>query len=319
MRYLVTGGLGFIGSHLVEALLARGDAATVLDDASTGVAGNLAALHNNPRLTLHAGSVCDELAVDEAIAGCDAVLHLGAAVGVSRILERKVASITTNVRGTEVVLRAAWGHGRLPVFIASSSEVYGKLEEIPFREDADSVLGATSLHRWSYACSKAMDEYLALAYHAERGLPVVIGRFFNITGPRQSPHYGMVLPRFCRAAQAGDAITVHGDGTQARCFLHVADCIAAVLALMATPSAYGQVVNIGSTEEVTILRLAELVKSTLKSSSPLRLIPYSEAYPQGGFEDMRRRVPDISKLRRLTGWAATKDLQAMIRECAAAL
>jgi UDP-glucose 4-epimerase len=259
------------------------------------------------------------LAVDEAIAGCDAVLHLGAAVGVNRILERKVASITTNVRGTEVVLRAAWGHGRLPVFIASSSEVYGKLEQIPFREDADSVLGATSLHRWSYACSKAMDEYLALAYHAERGLPVVIGRFFNITGPRQSPHYGMVLPRFCRAAKAGETLTVHGDGTQARCFLHVADCVAAVLALMATPAAHGQVVNIGGTEEVSMWRLAELVKTALKSSSPLRLVPYSEAYPQGGFEDMRRRVPDISKLQRLTGWAASKDLQAMIRECAAAL
>lgn len=319
MRYLVTGGLGFIGSHLVETLLAGGDAVTVLDDASTGRAANLTAHHGNPRLTLQAGSVCDELAVDEAIVNCQAVLHLGAAVGVSRILERKVASITTNVRGTEVVLRAAWGHGRLPVFIASSSEVYGKLEQVPFREDSDSVLGATSLHRWSYACSKAMDEYLALAYHAERGLPVVIGRLFNITGPRQSPHYGMVLPRFCRAALAGEPITVHGDGAQARCFLHVADCIAAIVALMATPAAHGQVINIGGTEEVSIRRLAELVKAELGSASAIRLIPYSEAYPQGGFEDMRRRLPDVTKLQRLTGWTATRDLRTMIRECAAAL
>jgi UDP-glucose 4-epimerase len=314
MRYLVTGGCGFIGSHLTEVLLARGDAVTVLDDGSTGRRGNLRAVESHPQLTVTSGSVCDELAVDEAIAGCDRVIHLAASVGVTRILERKVASITTNIRGTEVVLRAAWGHGRLPVFIASSSEVYGKLDRVPFRESDDSVLGATSLHRWSYACAKAMDEYLALAYHAERNLPAVIGRFFNITGPRQSPSYGMVLPRFVQAALAKTSIEVYGDGKQSRCFLHVADAVAAILALMDCPAAVGQVVNIGAAEEVSIIELAELVRSQANSPAALRLVSYSEAYPQGGFEDMRRRVPDTTKLEGLTGWRPSRDLPAIVRE-----
>lgn len=314
MRYLITGGSGFIGSHVVEALLARGDAVTVLDDTSTGRSDNIAAFRDHQRLSWHQGSVCDELAVDEAIAGCDRVIHLAAAVGVTRILDRKVGSITTNIRGTEVVLRAAWGHGRLPVFIASSSEVYGKLERVPFREDDDSVLGATSLHRWSYACAKAMDEYLALAYHAERELPVYIGRFFNVTGPRQSPHYGMVLPRFIAAAQAGRALEVYGDGQQARCFLHVADAVTAVLALMDCPQALGQVVNIGANEEISMADLAERVRQVVGSKVPHRLVPYATAYPQGGFEDMRRRVPDTTKLHGLTGWTATRSLDAIIRD-----
>lgn len=319
MRFLVTGGAGFIGSHLVEALLARGDAVTVLDDVSTGSWDNLAGVRGHGALTLVAGSVCDELVVDEAMAGVDAVIHLAAAVGVTRILERKVASIVTNVRGTEVVLRAAWAAGRLPVFIASSSEVYGKLEKVPFREDDDSVLGASRLHRWSYACAKAMDEYLALAYRAERGLPVVIGRFFNVTGPRQSASYGMVLPRFVQAARAGRAIEVYGDGRQTRCFLHVADAIAAILALMAAPAAVGEVVNIGGEEEISMLDLAELVKRETGSPAAIRLVSYREAYPQGGFEDMRRRVPDVSKLQRLTGWQRRRDLRAIVRACAGTL
>lgn len=314
MRYLVTGGSGFIGSHVTEALLARGDAVTVLDDVSTGRLANLAGVAEHPQLQRIVGSACDELAVDEAIVGCERVIHLAAAVGVTRILERKVASITTNIRGTEVVLRAAWAHGRLPVFIASSSEVYGKLDRLPFRETDDSVLGATSLHRWSYACAKAMDEYLALAYHAERGLPVVIGRFFNVTGPRQSAAYGMVLPRFVAAAKAGTAIEVYGDGMQSRCFLHVADAVSAVLALMDCPAAVGHVVNIGADEEVSIADLAERVRAVVGGTPPVRYRSYAEAYPQGGFEDMRRRLPDTTKLRQLTGWQPTRDLAAIVRE-----
>lgn len=312
MRTLVTGGSGFIGSHLVEALLGRGEAVTVLDDLSTGGRSNLAAVAGHARLTVVTGSVCDEVAVDEAITGCDRVIHLAAAVGVQRILDRRVQSIITNVRGTEVVLRAAWGHGRLPIFLASTSEVYGKLDRAPFREDDDSVLGATSLHRWSYACAKAMDEYLALAYHVERGLPVLIGRFFNVTGPRQSPAYGMVLPRFVEAARRGDDLEVHGDGRQTRCFLHVEDAVRGILALIDCPEALGQVVNIGGEREITMADLAALVVATLGSGSRIRLVPYAEAFPQGGFEDMRRRVPDTTRLRRLTGWAPTLSLEDII-------
>ncbi len=315
MRYLVTGGAGFIGSHLVEWLLARGSAVTVIDDGSTGDFSNLRAAAHDARLSVIHGSVCDELVVDEACANVDAVIHLAAAVGVRRILERQVASIVTNVRGTEVVLRAATAHGRLPLFLASTSEVYGKLERTPFAEDDDSVLGASRLHRWSYACSKLLDEFQALAYHRERGLPVVIGRFFNVTGPRQSGAYGMVLPRFCQAARSGHDVEVHGDGAQSRCFLHVADAVAAIVALLACPAAVGEVVNIGGGEEISMRALAERVIATSGSNSRIRDVPYAEAFPQGGFEDMRRRVPDIRKLQRLTGWKQGLDLGAMIGDC----
>lgn len=317
MRYLVTGGAGFIGSHLVEALLARGDAVTVLDDLSTGSLAHLAAVAGHARLTMVQGSACDEVAADEATSGCDAVIHLAAAVGVQRILERQVAGIVTNLRGTEVMLRAAQAHGRLPFLLASSSEVYGKLDRVPFREDDDSLLGPSSLHRWSYACGKKMDEFLALAYHRERKLPVVVGRFFNITGPRQSGSYGMVLPRFCTAARVGSTLEVHGDGRQSRCFLHVADAVDAVLRLMATPGAVGQVVNIGATDEVGMQVLAERVVALAGSRSSVRLVPYDQAFPGGGFEDMRRRVPDVTRLRELTGWRQTRDLDAIIRDCLA--
>ncbi len=317
MHYLVTGGAGFIGSHLVEALLARGDAVTVLDDCSTGSLANLAAVADHRFLTVIHGSACDELVVDEACAGVDQVLHLAAAVGVQRILDRQVASIVTNLRGTEVLLRAATGRGRLPFFLASTSEVYGKLDKPPFREDDDSVFGASSLHRWSYACSKLMDEFLALAYHRERSLPVVIGRFFNITGPRQSPAYGMVLPRFCAAARRGAELQVHGDGRQTRCFLHVRDCVAAVLALIASRDALGQVVNIGGNGEIAMDALARRVVALAGSASPVRAVPYHEAFPKGGFEDMRRRVPDVGKLQRLTGWTQRIDLDGIIRDCLA--
>ncbi|HEX3132491.1 MAG TPA: NAD-dependent epimerase/dehydratase family protein [Planctomycetota bacterium] len=315
MHYLVTGGAGFIGSHLVDALLARGDAVTVLDDCSTGSLRNLAAVSRHARLTILHGSVCDEVLVDEACAQVDTVIHLAAAVGVKRILDRQVASIVTNLRGTEVMLRAAQSHGSLPFLLASTSEIYGKLDRVPFREDDDSMLGASSLHRWSYACSKLMDEFLALAYHRERGLPVTIARFFNVTGPRQSAAYGMVLPRFCAAATRGDTLEVHGDGAQSRCFLHVRDAVAAILALLGCPAVVGKVVNIGSTEEVTMRALAERVVQIAASKSTVRLIPYAEAFPQGGFEDMRRRVPDVTRLRTLTSWTQTLDLDATIRNC----
>lgn len=315
MRYLITGGAGFIGSHLVEALIARGDAATVIDDCSTGTFNNLNAVRGSRLLTVIRGSVCDELLVDEACARVGAVIHLAAAVGVRRILDQQVSSIVTNLRGTEIVMRAATSHGRLPFFMASTSEVYGKQDRVPFREDTDSVLGASSLHRWSYACSKLMDEFLALAYHRERGLPVIVSRFFNVTGPRQSAAYGMVLPRFCEAARAGRELEVHGDGRQSRCFLHVDDAVAAMLALLECPAAIGQVVNVGSGSEITMLALAERVIARSGSTSRVRMVPYAEAFPQGGFEDMRRRVPDVSKLQQLTNWRQRRDLDAMIGDC----
>jgi UDP-glucose 4-epimerase len=312
MRYLVTGGAGFIGSHLVEALLARGDRVIALDDFSTGTAANLAHLAKDAQLTVIHGSVCDELVVDECCQQVDRVFHLAAAVGVRRILERQVNSIVTNLHGTGTILRSAHAHGRLPVFFASTSEVYGKQVAAPFREDADSVMGASALHRWSYACSKLMDEFLALAWFRERKLPVTIARFFNTTGPRQSPAYGMVLPRFCQAALAGRALEVHGDGRQSRCFLHVEDAVRAVLALDACPQAVGEVVNVGGTEEVTMAELARKVVAAAGSASTLTYIPYAEAFPGGGFEDMQRRVPDTSKLQRLTGWQTRHDLAGII-------
>ena len=314
MRVLVTGGAGFIGSHLVEALLRRGDRVAVIDDASTGSFDNLKKVADRPELSVVHGSVCDELAVDELCAGFhpELVIHLAAAVGVKRILERQVGSIVTNVRGTEVTLRAAAQHGVDRVIIASTSEVYGKQDRVPFREDDDSVLGSTSLHRWSYACAKMLDEFLALAWHRERGLGVTIARFFNVTGPRQSPAYGMVLPRFCQAALADGTLEVHGDGEQSRTFLHVADAVSGILALAESAAVVGKVVNIGGTEEVSMHTLATRVIAAA-GRGRLSLIPYATAYPTG-FEDMRRRVPDTTRLRTLTGWAPTKDLNAIIRE-----
>ncbi|TVR44557.1 MAG: NAD-dependent epimerase/dehydratase family protein [Planctomycetota bacterium] len=311
-RWLITGGAGFIGSHLSEALLLRGDAVVVLDDCSTGRLENLP---SHPRLDILHGSVCDELLVDEACDGCTGVIHLAAAVGVRRIIERQVRSIVTNVRGTEVVLHAAAGHGNLPVFLASTSEVYGKGAKVPFHEDDDSVLGTSARHRWSYACAKLLDEFLALAYGRERGLPVTIGRFFNVTGPRQSPAYGMVLPNFCRAALAGQDLQVHGDGQQSRCFLHVEDCVRAVLSLLDMPQAVGQVFNIGSEEEISIQDLAQRVIDLTDSRSQISFQSYDAAFPQGGFEDMQRRQPDTTRLRQVCGWQPRLQLDDIIRDC----
>jgi UDP-glucose 4-epimerase len=317
MNVLVTGGAGFIGSHLVDALIARGDRVGVIDDCSTGSLDNLAAALAGGHCEFVHGSVCDDLALDELCTRLkpELVIHLAAAVGVKRILERQVASIVTNVRGTECVLRAAAQHGARRVLVASTSEVYGKQDKLPFREDDDAVLGSTGLHRWSYACAKMLDEFLALAWHRERGLGVVVTRFFNVTGPRQSPAYGMVLPRFCRSALAGGTLEVHGDGEQTRTFLHVADAVAAVLALAGCDAAVGRVVNVGGTEEVSIRALARAVQAAAGSGS-VGLVPYGTAYP-AGFEDMRRRVPDTSRLRQLTGWQPRYALREIIADALA--
>ena len=300
MRVLITGGAGFVGSHLAEALLDRGDEVYVLDDLSTGSIDNIAHLKANPRFHYTIDTVTNEPLLAELIDRCDTVVHLAAAVGVKLIVEQPVYTIETNVHGTEVVLKHANKKKKL-VVIASTSEVYGKSEDVPFREDSDLVLGPTPKHRWAYACSKALDEFLALAYWKERKLPVIIVRFFNTVGPRQTGTYGMVIPNFVRQALAGESITVFGDGRQTRSFSHVADVVGALLKLVVEPRALGQVINIGNTQEVTIRALAERVRELAGSNSPIKLVPYDEAY-ESGFEDMPRRVPDLTKIEALIGY-----------------
>lgn len=300
MRALITGGAGFIGSHLAERLLDEGAHVVVLDDLSTGSLDNLTALVDRPHFQLRIGSVTDAALVAELADRCDVVYHLAAAVGVRLVVERPVHTIETNIRGTEVVLEAAARRGKL-VVLASTSEVYGKSTKVPFAESDDLVLGPTIHSRWSYACSKALDEWLALAYARERQAPILVARLFNTVGPRQTGRYGMVLPTFAAQALRGEPITVHGTGHQSRCFAHVRDVIEALLRLVATPAAVGDVFNIGSDEEVSIERLAELVRDTAKSSSPIVRVSYEEAYASG-FEDMQRRVPDLSKLERTIGF-----------------
>ena len=299
MRALVTGGAGFIGSHLTEALLAAGHEVVVLDNLSTGRLANLAAVAAHPRLEMTEGSVTDDALVRKLMAGADVVYHLAAAVGVRLILDRPVGTIETNVVGTETILRAAReGHPR--VVLASTSEVYGKNDRVPLSEDDDRVLGPTTKSRWSYACSKALDEFLALAYHHEHGVPVTILRFFNTIGPRQTGRYGMVVPRFVRQALDGGPITVYGDGCQSRCFTDVEDTVRAAIALSLAPAAVGEVFNVGNTHEVTIWALAERVRGLTRSGASIVRVPYEEAY-QPGFEDLRRRVPDIRKAERVAG------------------
>jgi UDP-glucose 4-epimerase len=300
VRALVTGGAGFIGSHLTEALLAAGHEVVVLDDLSTGRVENLQTVQGHPRLEVVAGSVTDEPLVRKLVLGAEVVYHLAAAVGVQLILDRPVETIETNVVGTEVVLRAA-REERPRVVIASTSEVYGKSDRVPLSEEDDRVLGPTTKSRWSYACSKAIDEFLALAYHREHQLPVTLIRFFNTIGPRQTGRYGMVVPRFVRQALDGRPITVYGDGHQSRCFTDVEDAVRATVALSRAPAAVGEVFNVGTTHEVTIGALAERVRALTGSSSPIVLVPYDEAY-QPGFEDLRRRLPDIRKAERVVGY-----------------
>ncbi len=311
MRALITGGAGFIGSHLAEHLLAHGHAVLVLDNLSTGSIENIAHLKGRSGFDYAIDSVSNGPLVAELIDRSDVVFHLAAAVGVKLIVEQPVHTIETNVHGTEVVLKHASKKKKL-VFVASTSEVYGKSADVPFREDADLVLGATSKHRWAYACSKLIDEFLALAYWKERRLPVVIGRLFNTVGPRQTGQYGMVLPNFVRQALTGEPITVFGDGTQSRSFSYVGDVVEALAKLVQEPRAIGQVFNIGSIEEITIGNLAERVRRVTASRSPIRFVPYDEAY-EAGFEDMPRRVPDIAKVRQLVGFEPRVPLDDIIR------
>ena len=300
MRILITGGSGFVGSHLAERCLERGDRVHVIDDLSTGAIDNLEAIRKHPRFTYDIDSITNERLMAELVDVSDIVYHLAAAVGVRLIVESPVRTIETNIRGTEIVLTLA-AKKKKRVLIASTSEVYGKLDRVPFREDDDLVLGATSRSRWSYACSKAIDEFLALAYWKEKRVPTVIARLFNTVGPRQTGRYGMVVPSFVQQALAGRNITVFGDGSQRRCFMHVSDTVRALMALGDDPGATGQVYNVGSQDEITILELAERVKKLSGSDSRIVLIPYAEAYEEG-FEDMMRRVPDTSKIRDLTGF-----------------
>ena len=310
MRALITGGAGFIGSHLAEALLNAGHEVDIIDNLSTGAIRNVGHLKSNPRFKYTVDTITNEPLLAELIDRNDVIFHFAAAVGVKLIVEEPVHTIETNVHGTEVVLKHA-NKKKKKVVIASTSEVYGKSLDVPFREDADLVMGATMKHRWAYACSKAIDEFLALAYYKERDLPVIIVRFFNTVGPRQTGQYGMVLPSFVQQALAGAPITVFGDGTQQRSFTYVGDVVECLMKLVAEPKAVGQVFNIGNKEEVTILRLAEIVKSLTGSSSPIEFVPYDKAYEEG-FEDMPRRVPELAKVRQLVGYEPKVQLNEII-------
>jgi UDP-glucose 4-epimerase len=310
VRALITGGAGFIGSHLAEALLNEGHEVDIIDNLSTGSIRNVSHLKSNPRFKYTIDTLTNEPLLAELIDRNDVIFHFAAAVGVKLIVEEPVHTIETNVHGTEVVLKHA-NKKRKKVLVASTSEVYGKSADVPFREDADLVMGATVKHRWAYACSKAIDEFLALAYYKERGLPVIIVRFFNTVGPRQTGQYGMVLPSFVRQALAGEPITVFGDGTQSRSFTYVGDVVKCLLKLVKEPKAIGQVFNIGNREEVTILKLAEIVKSLTGSSSPIEFVPYDKAYEEG-FEDMPRRVPDLTKVSNLVGYEPEVQLNEII-------
>jgi UDP-glucose 4-epimerase len=312
MHVLITGGAGFIGSHLSDALLAAGHRVHVLDDLSTGSITNIAHLKSHGGFSYTIDAVDNEPLLAELVDGADVVFHLAAAVGVKKIVEEPVATIENNVHGTEVVLRQANKKKKL-VVIASTSEVYGKSTDVPFHEDQDLVLGPTHKHRWAYACSKAIDEFLGLAYYKEKRLPVIIVRFFNTVGPRQSGQYGMVIPNFVRQALLGKPITVHGDGTQQRSFTYVGDVVRALLALVAEPRAIGQVFNIGNGEEISINALAEKVKAMTGSASEIVRIPYDQAY-ESGFEDMPRRVPDLTKVRNLVGYEPRVGLDQILRE-----
>ena len=310
MRHLITGGSGFVGSHLSEELLSRGEQVHVLDDLSTGAIANIGHLKGEPGFDYTIDSASNTALVAELVDSADVVYHLAAAVGVELIVESPVRTIETNVHLTEVVLAQA-NKKKKPVFIASTSEVYGKSPDLPFREDGDLVMGPTTKGRWSYACSKAIDEFLAVAYFKERKLPTIIGRLFNTVGPRQTGRYGMVIPNFVRQALADQPLTVYGDGNQSRCFCHVQDVVRAIADLMQRDDLYGEVFNIGSREEVTIMELAELVKEIVGSTSEIVTVPYSEAY-EAGFEDMMRRIPDTSKIERALGWQPTRSLSEIL-------
>lgn len=310
MKALVTGGAGFIGSHLVETLLARGDEVWVIDDLSTGRYENIAHLEGHRGFHYTIDTILDERVVRECMSKVDTVLHLAAAVGVAYIIENPLKSLETNIRGTEIVLKHANESKRTTV-VFSTSEIYGKANSQPCKENDDRVLGSTTISRWGYSDSKAIDEFLALAYHREKQLPVVIVRCFNTCGTRQTGQYGMVIPRFVKQALLGHPLTIYGDGKQTRCFCDVSDVVRGVLALVETPAANGNVFNIGSDEEVTIEDLAKKVKRMTASASPIEYIPYEKAYEQG-FEDMRRRVPDLTKIRGAIGYEPKVSLDQLL-------
>lgn len=312
MRFLITGGSGFVGSHLSDELLARGHHVEVLDDLSTGAIENIRHLKGHPNFSYTIDSAMNTPLIAELVDDADAIYHLAASVGVELIVESPVRTIETNVHATEVLLSQAVKKKR-PVFIASTSEVYGKSTSFPFSEDGDLVLGPTTIGRWSYACSKAIDEFLALAYWKEKKLPTVVGRLFNTVGPRQTGRYGMVLPRFARQALAGEPITVYGDGNQQRVFCHVRDVVRALADLMESDAHYGEVFNIGGTEEITIRDLAERVRAAAGSDSPIKSVPYEDAY-EPGFEDMPRRIPTTEKIHAAIGWKPTRTLDDIIRD-----
>jgi UDP-glucose 4-epimerase len=317
MHMLITGGAGFIGSHLAEALLAQGHQVTAVDNLSTGRYANIAHLAERPSFQFVYETITNETVMDRLVSTCQTIVHLAAAVGVELIVKDPVWTLETNIQGTETVLRLARRY-RKKVVIASTSEVYGKSTDIPFREDADRVMGPTVKSRWSYAESKAVDEFLALAYHKQFDLPVVICRFFNTVGPRQTGHYGMVIPRLAAQALAGQPLTVYGDGQQTRCFCNVRDTVRAVMALAAEPGAVGQIYNVGSQEEITICALAERILARSGSRSPIVMVPYDEAYEKG-FEDMQRRVPATDKIRAAVGWQPTVTLDETLDEVLAYL
>ncbi len=310
LRVLITGGAGFIGSHLSDAYLKRGDEVFIIDDLSTGSFENIRHLKDHPRFHYTIENVANQPVTAELVDQCDVIFHLAAAVGVKLIVESPVRTIETNVHGTEVVLSLA-NKKKKKVLIASTSEVYGLSTQVPFKEDGNLVMGATTKGRWSYACSKAIDEFLALAYWREKKLPTVVVRLFNTVGPRQTGQYGMVIPTFVKQALAGRPITVYGDGKQSRCFCYVGDVVGALMKLMDDEDAVGQVFNVGSNQEISIIDLAKEVKALANSDSEIVLVPYDEAYEEG-FEDMPRRVPDISKINQQVGFKPERDLEGIL-------
>jgi UDP-glucose 4-epimerase len=314
VRALITGGAGFIGSHIADTLIQQGHHVTIIDDLSTGRMANIDHLRAMPHFQFAIETIMNETVLDRLVSECDIIYHMAAAVGVELIVNRPVEVIERCVLGTDAVLRVA-NRYRKKVLLASTSEIYGKNTQVPFNEEADRILGSTTKSRWSYSCSKAIDEFLALAFHKERGLPIVIVRLFNTVGPRQTGQYGMVVPRFIEAALAEKPITVYGDGKQSRCFGHVTDIVGAIVELSRHSGAVGEIFNVGNEQEITILGLAEKVKQITGSNSEIVNVPYSEAY-EAGFEDMTRRVPDLGKIKALIGFEPRIGIDEIIRQIA---
>lgn len=317
MKLLVTGGAGFIGSHLCDALIKRGDEVTIIDDLSTGRLENLSGVLTHENFHLAIESISNEIVMDRLVFECDAIFHLAAAVGVELIINEPVEVIQRNIIGSDVVLRLA-NRYKKKVFVASTSEIYGKNEKVPFNETDDRLLGPTTKSRWSYSCSKAIDEFLALAYHKEKQLPIIIGRFFNTIGPRQTGQYGMVVPRFVGQALKGEDITVYGDGNQSRCFTYVGDVVQAIVDLLEEPKSVGEIFNIGGDFEITINDLAKKVIEVTGSSSKIKYVPYDEAY-ESGFEDMRRRIPDLTKIKNFINYSPNTNIEEILKLIAADL